>query len=1531
MFRALFLLLVSVCLSSQLQAQLTAGFTASPTTGCAPLVVNFTNTTTPMAGSTFLWTFGTTGTSVFTNPSTSFTTEGTHTVTLTATNGGVTSTYSVVITVYPQPVVSFSASDTAFCPNTPITFSSTSTSGGVAGPLTYLWNFGDGGSATTATPTHTYTSSGYYNVTLFVTNAQGCVASLTRTAYIHVYNRPSVNFTGSPVVICNPPGTVTFTNFTTGSGPFTYAWSFGDGGTSTATAPSYVYTAPGTYTVRLIATDANGCVDSITRTAYIYVDTLTAAFTGPSTACVYSLVTFTNTSGGHTSRTWNFGDGSPTTTTFNGVHAYSAPGTYTITLTIYDGPCSHTVTRTIVITPGPGANFSISPVHPCPAPQTITYTGLGGAGTGYTWYFEGGSSTTGGTSTHTYGTNGVKSVTMVAQDPVTGCRDTVTKLDTLYDLYYYATASPDEGCVPLTVTFGSYAETTQPLGTVMPYPHAVTGHVWDFGDGSPTVSGATPTHVYTAVGVYTATVTAITANGCPVTATVIIEVGAPPQVTFTATPRHVCYGSYTPIVFTPTVVVGPVDEYYWEFGDGGTLRDTSGTSISHVYTLPGLFTVTVTPSYRGCDGPPFIITDYIQIDSPKAIIEHRVLCSPRNRVEFFDSSMGDNTHLWMFGDGVTSTADNPVHDYPALTTYTVKLATYNTASGCRDTATIIVNLTPAVANFVADDTDVCKDATVTFTSWFSSGSGTVNRWFINTSPTGPITPVAPPVSGILVYTFYTPGNYTVRLETTDQNGCRDTVTKPNYVLVAKPDANFIGSPVSGCRPLTVTFTNSSTPTLGTVISSYAWTFGDGGSASMPAPLSTTTHTYTLAGSYDVSLIITDNLGCKDTLVRPAHITVFQPAASFLASNVNPCVNSPVTFTNTSTGGVVSSVWDFGDGNSSTAMSPVHSYSATGTYSIRLTVTDANGCSHTVLLPAHISVTKPDANFIMSDSVSVCPPLFVNFTNTSTGASGYNWTFGDGNISMIASPSNMYIASGLFTVTLIASNFYGCRDTMQRTVNIFGYAGAFTYSPLQGCVPLAVSFVATLSNIPSITWDFSDGSTSTVSFSDTITHIYTTPGAYVPKLLLSDNTGCQTSSVGLDTIKVDQITPKFNTDPSPVCINMEFTFIDSSSSYWSPVSIWEWTYDGITSTVASPTHTFTAVGSYPVTLEVENAWGCKAAIVRNIVIDPPPVVTASGDTIVCVGDPAVLTGFGALTYTWAPPATLSCVTCNPTNATPLVETVYTVTGADRNGCTDTATVTVGLRTHTISNAWGDTAVCFGVPVQLYDTGGHTYQWLPPTGLSNPTISDPIATPPYTTIYTVIARLGSCIPDTNQVTVFIYPLPTVDAGPDQRLLAGSTAQIQATGTDIATYRWWPSETLSCPDCPNPVASMTVRTTYTVDVESKYGCRASDSVTILLYCDNSMVFIPNAFTPNSDGQNDVFYPRGAGIEIIKTFRIYNRWGEMVFERENIELNDAKNAWDGSYKGGDPKPDVYVYIMEATCYTGENISVKGDVTIIK
>ncbi len=1517
LYKLLLLLFIGSLANMSAYAQLSAGFTATPTSGCAPLLVSFTNTTTPTGGTTYSWTFGTSGSSVLTSPSTSFTTPGTHLVTLTATNGSETSTSTMTITVFPPPDVSFTASDTVVCAGEPVVFTG---SGGGSGTFTYAWGFGDGSTGTGSPITHAYSAPGHYTTTLYVTNTTtSCVASLVRPLFVEVMPAPTggiAPITGG----CNPPVSIGFASTSVGTPALTYAWTFGDGGVGSGATPSHTYGATGTYPIRLIVTDGNGCIDTVTSS--VTIADLAASFTLPDTACVSSTVTFLNTSSSHTSRTWNYGDGG-TSTGFNGSHSYSSPGTYTVSLNIVSGPCTATVSHTIVILPGPAATITISPDEPCPAPTTITYTGSGPGGISYDWIFEGGVMASGNPVTHTYGTNGVKNVRMVVVDPVSGCRDTVNATHNIYDIDFSATATPDSGCVPLTVLFDNDLITHVPPPGVSPYPYGVTSYTWDFGDGATGVGGS-PTHTYTAVGIYTATVTVLTDNGCTDTAHVRIRVGAPPEVTFTAAPTHVCYGDYVDIVFTPVIIHGPVDEWYWEFGDGGgPVYDTSvpPLEVHHTYTLPGVFSVTVVPSYRGCRGLPYTISDYITVDSPKAIMEDSVYCSPSNRVKFWDLSMGDDTHLWIFGDGTTSTEDDPVHDYPSLGGYTVQLATYNAASGCRDTVSRTIFLEGLVPDFTTDDALVCKGESVILTSTTTGGTPSAYYWYVDGLPLG-----TGATSPTYTRSFTDTGWHTITLVVQNALGCLDTITKTNYILVSGPSVDFSATPLSGCSPLSVTFTDASTATSGSVLTSYLWNFGDGTTGS-GTPVS---HTYVPAGSYSIKCVVTDNVGCRDSLTRPLYVQVYNPIAAFTVSNRNPCVSSPVTF-NITTPGVATALWDFGDGGTSTVLSPVHTYSAIGSYNVKLTITDTHGCTHDTTYTAFINVNKPTAGFTMSDSVSVCPPLTVNFTNTSTGATIYSWDLGDGSSSTALSPSNLYLASGLYPIQLIATNVYGCKDTATSAVNIFGYAGAFTYTPLQGCAPLTVHFIATLSNVPYITWDFSDGVTSATSRSDTITHVYTTAGAYVPKLLLSDNTGCQTSSIGLDTIKVDEINPKFTTEPSPVCIGMDFNFVDSSTTYWSPITTWEWTYDGITSTLASPTYSISTPGTYPVTLKVTNGWGCTGMVTRELIIDPPPVVTADPDTVVCVGDPATLHGYGAATYTWAPPATLSCTACNPTFASPTVETTYTVIGTDTKGCIDSATVTVGLRTHTTSRAWGDTAVCEGVPVQLFDTGAHTYLWLPPTGLNNNTIYNPIARPNYTTIYTVIAQLGSCIPDTNHVTVVIYPLPTVDAGPNQRLLAGSKAQLHATGTDIDSYMWWPGETLDCTQCASPVASMSVMTTYNVDVTSIHGCKASDSVTILLYCDNSQIFIPNTFTPNGDGQNDVFYPRGIGVKVIKTFRIYNRWGELMFERNNISLNDAENAWDGSYKGAGPKPGVYVYIMEALCYTGEDIVMKGDVTIIR
>ncbi len=1503
---------------------LTAGFTADHMAGCAPLVVNFTNTSIGATG--YSWDLGNGIITPVTDPSTSYTSPGTYTVILTVYGTGGPLTHTMTITVYPSPTVSFTADDTSVCPGTSVSFTSTSI-GGVAGPLTYVWNFGDGYTSTSATPTHVYATPGFYNVTLSVTNSMGCVSSFTSLGYIHVYSPPSVSFIAGSPVICGAPGATTFTDLTTGTPSFTYSWAFGDGGTSTVPGPSHNYATTGFYTVTLIVTDGNGCKDTLVRPSYIEVRNLTAAFTYPSSACVGSPVTFVNTSSTHTSSSWDFGDGG-TSTAEDGIHAYTTAGTYTVRLIVFDGTCYDTITHSIIISPAPVCSFTITPADPCPPPASITYTATVPTGATVSWIFGDHTTGSGTTVSHTYYWRGVDTITMTVVDPVTGCITTVSKTDTLYDMDHRASALPVSGCAPLTCTFSATAVTHVPDTTVVrPYPYPFASYSWDFADGSPLSTAPAPSHTFTAAGIYIVVLTRITVNGCTVTDTVEIRVGNPPIVTCTATPTHVCFRD--PVYFTTTIITGPVTHYEWNFGDGSIEIDSSGNPI-HVFSAPGTFSVTVTPYHNGCPGVPYTMPYTIIIDSPQSIFSASVLCSPRGRVVFTNASLGDDTRLWIFGDGTTSTVDNPTHDYPAATYYNVLLTTYNAASGCRDTIGYPLDLTHPIPSFTADDTAVCRDGVVHITPVVTGGVAYAYDWFINDT----LVPASffdtshvNFYTHVLTDTFTRTGFYTITLVIVDINLCRDTLRKAAYITVAKPVAAFTAIPVSGCLPLSSTFTDASTDIPGIPITGFSWDFGDGGTAVVTVP--SVAHTFTTAGTFTTSVIVTDALGCMDTAAIP--INVYQPVASFTASDTYPCIGDNVTFTNTSTGGATY-FWDFGDGNTSTATTPTHIYSLTGTYTVTLIATDAHGCSNTAVYSGYIHITKPNASFVMSDSVSICPPLLVNFTNTSSGAASYSWDFGDGSTSVAPSPADLYITPGVYNVQLIAANVDGCTDTAIGHVTIYGYAGALSYTPLSGCSPLLVHFTALVTNVPNIIWDFADGYTSLPSAADTASHVYTIPGAYVPKLILSDNSGCENSSIGVDTIKVNAVYPGFTTIPNPICEHAEIHFNDTSKSYWSSVTSWYWTFtNGDTSTNSSPAYTYSVAGTYSVTLTATDGWGCVGTVIQNIVVIKPMEIFANPDTTICLGDSATLSASGAVSYAWWPADGLGCPVCNPSHAAPSVQTTYTVTGTDVNGCLSVDSVTIFIKTKTESLAKGDTEICQGIAVQLSGSGATKYTWYPATGLSNTNIANPIAAPDVTTRYLVIAQLAGCIPDSNYVLVIVHPVPSVNAGPDQTLIQGSTAQLGATGENVYTYTWGPDNTLSCDSCADPVASMTITTTYVVNAVSSFGCRKFDSVTIHLFCDQSQVFIPNSFTPNNDGQNDVFYPRGKGIRTIKAFRVYNRWGELLFEKTNIDINDASNAWDGSYKGNPPRPDVYVYVIDAQCETGEPINLKGDVTIIR
>src|SRR5690606_20773637 len=231
----------------------------------------------------------------------------------------------------------------------------------------------------------------------------------------------------------------------------------------------------------------------------------------------------------------------------------------------------------------------------------------------------------------------------------------------------------------------------------------------------------------------------------------------------------------------------------------------------------------------------------------------------------------------------------------------------------------------------------------------------------------------------------------------------------------------------------------------------------------------------------------------------------------------------------------------------------------------------------------------------------------------------------------------------------------------------------------------------------------------------------------------------------------------------------------------------------------------------------------------------------------------------------------------TTAAPSTPTMYVLTGADANGCKNKDTVNITLQTKTTSETDPGGEICADSRFQLSASGAQRYEWRPAESLNDPNLSNPIASPKTTTTYTVFAYEGSCSADSHSVRVIVHPLPTVHATGAETIVVGNSVNLNATGTNISAYTWSPAHSLSCTDCSSPIAKPTATTTYVVVVSSDFGCRAADSVTIHVLCDQSQLFIPNTFSPNGDGNNDVFYPRGIGLQSIRSFRIYNRWGEM------------------------------------------------------
>jgi len=1013
-------------------------------TNCSGQPVLFTDQSAVQGSSISGWTwdFGDgSATSNSQSPSHQFPGNATYNVSLTVTTPtNCTSTVIQQVTVNTNvPQVYFNAP--GVCDGVSMSFTD-STQG--AGTNSWTWNFGDPSSGASNTsssqnPAHTFTAAGTYNVTLTAGNSSGCVGTGSQTVTVNANPAPVVANSG---MCAGASATLNGPN-----GFAQYSWGTGQTTQSITVSPA----ATTSYT--LTVTDNNGCVGN--TSASISVDPLPVPDAGnPQTICEGTSASLAGL-GGNTYE-WNPGaiagsnvSVSPTTTTTYVLTAYSNAG------------CSATDNVTITVNPMPTVNAG-NDLQICNG-ESITINGNTNA-PNIVW-------TPGNFSTSTINVSpSVTTTYIMSVSDAIGCSGTDTMTLNVYPIPVAAAINSAPVCQGLPVSFTDNSNVAS---------GNITGWNWNFGDGN-TSTSQSPQHQYTSSSTFNITLIITTDGGCKDTVVTTATVNPIPAVSagndasicpgFNGTLTGTGTGAFvwnpgammsqsitlSPAVTTDyiltltdangctntdiaSIIVNPLpvadagnDESVCD-GQTVTLSGNGGSNYTWLPVNQNSQTYTFTPvsssTFTLIVGNQFgcLDTDYVDVVvNPipvPGIASSGSICED-NTVNFTDqttvSAGSISNWMWDFGNGSTSTSQNPVAPYADAGTYNVSLTVLSNA-GCQAVANYSQTIWPRpLPSFI--HTDVCDGNPVSFTSTstISDNSSLAYAWNLGDGSSN--------AGATFTHQYAAYGSYPTTLYVSSINGCIDSVVQVANVFslpTAAMNLNY------ACQEMPAQLNDASTVPLG-MITNWAWTLGDGTNSATTNP----THAYTQAGNYNITLQVTTDHGCIDNTIGVLRI-VPPPVVNFLTENA--CLGFSVDFTDQSTpatGPIVQYSWDFGDGNVSAQQNPTHVYMTSGYFQVALTATSDSGCTSTLTVPNALQIYNPPVPFFSSNAAQANDIVpIVDFLNLSTPAIFYYWNFGDGDTSTQYSPTHQYALVGKYDVQLIAVDQRGCVDSVTIPIEI----------------------------------------------------------------------------------------------------------------------------------------------------------------------------------------------------------------------------------------------------------------------------------------------------------------------------------------------------------------------------------------------------------------------------------------------------------------------------------------------------------------
>lgn len=1400
----------------------------------------------------------------------------------------MTDSTSVFITVYGPAMAAFTIDEAEGC--SPFDLNVINESYGISN---YSWRMGDGTVYTTGAEefNHTYineTDEPIVRELMLVGRYSMCRD--TMVTHVTVYPEVEADIEADIINGCAPL-TVSFANDSKGAE--TYHWKFGDGASSIQKEPQHVFhnftQQEITYYVEMMAISKSGCTSDtiIPITVKPYIE---AGFDfDPPVHCSPYDTEFSNTSFGATSNMWSF-DGGANFEPIDQVqfsrlfeNKGTTPEDFEIWLiTENDFGCMSTFGKTLTVNPEITADFSTNVLEGC-NPLLVEFDNKSNdVATQFLWEFD-----------HQQGTSS-------EQNPVILFENDNLNESAVFNVRL--TATSDELC----------QDVIEKQITV--YPRIEAGFTFEY--------------------------------------------------TSYCTPQEV--------TFLNTSVGG--EEYLWDFGDGNTV-ESSGDDISHQFTNTTdsdiIYPVTLfIENASGCrDSIVRNITIYPQIAADFEMITSG--CHPLE-VTFENNSIGASSYLWSFSDGGTSHQAAPSRIFTndshlESQTYTVTLQA-ESQFGCIHTMEKEITVYPKpLASYTMSDTYGCAPLLAHFTPTASGASH--YHWNFGDGSNETTS------SGNVAHTYYNNNdnaatNYTSRMIAENQFGCKDTLEK-SVQIYPEITAAIQVSDIEGCHPLEIAIENTSQGA--SADTPYFWNFGDGNHSTSEA--TTQMHTFEnfshiQTEEFTIHLRAESSYGCKDS--TQTTITVFpSPSAGFTPLTTEGCSPLPVTFSDSSIGAMDYS-WDFGDGNvSSQNGNTQHTFHqphdmGIGAFPIELTIENQYGCTDSTYSQVNVF---PEITAEFEAVTEGCHPLEVSFSNVSLGVDTRNWTFGDGASSGHENPEYFYTNESYtdvktYTVSLFNTSVYGCEAQTSQTITVYPKPmSAFAVNLDEGCSPFLVEIENLSIGGDEFTWNL--GNQTIYEDEPLFEHVFSNlqedPVHYQLNLKTINEYGCWRES--FQQVKVyPEVVAGFGADNDLMkgCNPLPLAFINQSERAHQ----YSWDFgDGNTSALSHPDNTFYTPGTqestYDVRLLATSVYGCQDSIMRQAKVYPVPVAdfflnpyaqTYPSKSIRANN----LSAPGNWDFTW----NMGDGTIIHSTDWETIEHEYTWPAGDyatkyydvslmasNEFCHDSLSQTVVV--HAPFPVVGFEPATEGCPpfeVQFINESeyGLEYFWDFDDGNFSH-IENPVHTFYEPGIYNVkllVSGEGGIDSTYQQVTVYEIPKASFRVAPEEVQLPYESVRMINLSSMASYFEWHMGdgtvyydfepehkyEQAGYYDIRLRVGTNTFPQCY--DETTKEGAVKAEQ--------ECQIIFPDAFTPNTSGPGDgtyivndpanhIFYPIHTGVKDYQLV-IYNRWGEFLFRSTDINI-----GWDGYYRGKLSSMDVYVWKVKATCHSGKEIEMAGDVTLYR